>query len=82
MIKDLRPVGEREMPKKYIPMKDRPRLFKKKKKKLHKKLETDKSLTEEERKKLRKRLSRMGKGSVSSVSGGSTGLVQQKVKKW
>ena len=70
------------MPKKYIPMKDRPRLFKEKKKKLQKKLETDKNLTEEERKKLRKRLSRMGKGSVSSVSGGSTELVQQKVKKW
>ena len=57
------------MPKKYIPMKDRPRLFKKKKKKLHKKLETDKSLTEEERKKLRKRLSRMGKGSVWTIRG-------------
>ena len=69
MIKDLRPVGEREMPKKYIPMKDRPRLFKEKKKKLQKKLETDKNLTEEERKKLRKRLSRMGKGSVRTIRG-------------
>ena len=69
MIKDLRPVGEREMPKKYIPMKDRPRLFKEKKKKLQKKLETDKNLTEEERKKLRKRLSRMGKGSVWTIRG-------------
>ena len=57
------------MPKKYIPMKDRPRLFKEKKKKLQKKLETDKNLTEEERKKLRKRLSRMGKGSVWTIRG-------------
>ena len=57
------------MPKKYIPMKDRPRLFKEKKKKLQKKLETDKNLTEEERKKLRKRLSRMGKGSVRTIRG-------------
>jgi len=69
LIKDLRPVGEREMPKKYIPMKDRPRLFQEKKEKLHKKLKTDKSLTEEERKKLRKRLSRMGKGSVWTIRG-------------
>ena len=57
------------MPKKYIPMKDRPRLFKEKKKKLQKKLETDKNLTEEERKKLRKRISRMGKGSVRTIRG-------------
>ena len=50
-------------------MKDRARLFHEKKKKLHKKLKTDKSLTEEERKKLRKRLSRMGKGSAWTVRG-------------
>ena len=37
------------MPKKYIPLKDRPKLFGKEEK-LRKKLKTDESLTQEERK--------------------------------
>ena len=57
------------MPKKYIPMKDRPKLFKKKQAQLRKKLQTDKSLTEEERKKLLDRYFRMGKGSVRTIRG-------------
>tara|TARA_Y100000992_G_scaffold206968_1_gene141670 strand:- start:748 stop:921 length:174 start_codon:yes stop_codon:yes gene_type:complete len=57
------------MPKKYIPMKERAKLFHVRKKKLQEKLKTDQNLTSEERKKLTKKLSRMGKGSIRTVRG-------------
>ena len=57
------------MPKKYIPMKERAKLFHIRKKKLHEKLKTDQNLTSEERKKLTKKLSRMDKGSIRTVRG-------------
>lgn len=57
------------MPKKYIPMKERAKLFQVRKKKLQEKLKTDQNLTSEERKKLTKKLSRMGKGSIRTVRG-------------
>ena len=65
----MRPFGERQMPKKYIPLKDRPKLFRKKREKWRKKLKTDESLTQEERKKLLDRYFRMGKGSIRAIRG-------------
>jgi F0F1-type ATP synthase delta subunit len=55
--------------KKYIPIKERNRLFHKKRQALANKIKTDKSLSDQERKKFRKKLSKMGKGSVWTVRG-------------
>jgi|TARA_B110000263_G_scaffold173538_1_gene151449 hypothetical protein len=64
--------------KKYISIKDRDKKFKRKRNQLKNKIRTDESLSPDEKKKLKKRLSRMGKGSVRTISGGLPGLGKKK----